>query len=128
MKHYISAGEELNKRLISRYPSIVPFNEDFSVGESHVEPFTDAFYEERSRAHGVTLQEYLAKWRPMIDLDAKIDGDDELELFFGEDPTCLANREFLVHYYGGIARKITLHLMDEHNAVELRAIVLSPQE
>ena len=119
MKFNIVAGEELRKTMNSMLGNPIPFNEDMSVGSYAHQPFTDEFIEERSDVHSVSPSFYKEKLRLFLEFIKAMKYDDEIHLHFGEDTTCLANRQFLINYLKDKAHKIILHIVNEYTGEEI---------
>ena len=94
-------------------PDAIPFNEDMSVGTYHHHPFSDDFILERSSVHHVSSDVYKEKLSMFLSTLDVLNINDDIHLYFGEDETCLANREFLIKFLKGKAKSITLHIVDE---------------
>ena len=122
MRYNIVAGEEMKKLLKGVLDNPIPFNEDMSVGTYSSEPFTLDFIKERSNAHKVSEEEYTAKLQEFLDIVNKVNKNDELHLFFGEDPTCVANRSLLIAYFKDRVKDIYLHVLNEYTGQELKFI------
>ena len=120
MKYNIVAGEELKKKMLGILDNPIPFNEDMNKGTYSNKPFTEEFIKERSSVHGVSPVTYKEKLDLFLKMIYAIDIDDEINLYFGEDETCLANRKLLIDYFTGKVRKIILHIVDEYNAIEIK--------
>ena len=120
MKYYIVAGEEMAKLIKKSLPDAVPFNEDMSVGSYQHEPFSEDFIIERSRVHHVKVSYYKQKIEPLLNVINNLHSDDEIHLYFGEDKTCVANREFLINFFKNKVRLIVLHIVDELTGVDIK--------
>ena len=125
MKYNIVAGEELKKLLIDVLDNPIPFNEDMSKGCYSSEPFSENFIIERSAAHSVSSEVYKEKLSIFLKVLKEIKHSDEIHLYFGEDGTCIANREFLINYFAKKVKQITLHIVDEYTGKELKIIDVS---
>ena len=125
MKYNIVAGEELKKLLIDVLDNPIPFNEDMSKGSYSNEPFSENFIIERSAVHSVSSEVYKEKLSIFLKVLKEIKHSDEIHLYFGEDETCIANREFLIHYFAKKVKQITLHIVDEYTGKELKIIEVS---
>ena len=119
MKYNIVAGEELRKIMIGMLDDPIPFNEDMSKGSYASEPFTEDFIRERSSVHDVSVSAYREKLGLFLEMADAVTSDDEIHLFFGEDETCLANRELLIQYFTGKVRRMILHVVNEYTGEEL---------
>lgn len=120
MIYHIVAGEEMKKLLKdSFYP--IPFNEDMSKGSYSEEPFSTSFVQERSKVHGVTVSDYVKNLNEFLSILSKIQKDDVIHLYFGEDPVCKSNSELLIQYFKGKVASIYFHLMNEYEGIELSA-------
>ena len=122
MIYNIVAGEELKKIMSSLLDNPIPFNEDMSKGDYKSEPFLEEFFIERSSIHGVTPSLYKEKLHLFLEVIKNIKNVDEINLFFGEDRTCVANRNFLIQYFFDKVKKITLHIVNEYTGEELKLI------
>ena len=120
MKYNIVAGEELKKKMLGIIDNPIPFNEDMSKGSYNSEPFTESFFVERAFAHHVSVSLYKEKLSLFLQMLDSLKPADEIHLFFGEDETCLANRELLIKYFAGKVSRITLHVVDEYEAKEIK--------
>ena len=119
MRYNIVAGEELKKIMLGILDDPMPFNEDMSVGDFHCEPFSEEFIKERSMVHNVVPSIYKEKLHQFLELLKVINHDDEIHLYFGEDKTCLANRELLINYFIGKVKNMTLHIVNEYTGEEI---------
>ena len=122
MRYNIVAGEELKKIMIGIIDNPIPFNEDMSKGSYHHEPFTEEFIKERSAVHGASVDLYKEKLSAFLTLIKTIHIDDEIHLYFGEDGTCLANRELLIKFFSNKVRRIYLHIVNEYTGQEIKNI------
>ena len=122
MNIYITAGEELANKLKSKYPNIIPFNEDLSIGVVSSASFTQEFIMERCESLGVSKDIYLSKLALFLEVINKIQPFDNVELFFGEDKTCLANRKFLLELLNDKVYKVILHVINEYTCEELQVL------
>ena len=118
MKYNIVAGEALRKIMINLLDSPIPFNEDMSKGAFHSEPFSEDFINERSTVHHVTPSVYKEKLSMFLNILDNISCDDEIDLYFGDDETCIANRSFLIDYFSNKVKTIKLHIVDEYTGKE----------
>lgn len=100
----------------------IPFNEDMSVGTYVSEPFGLEFIRERSEVHKVSEEEYTSKLQEFLDIVNTVNKNNELHLFFGEDPTCVANSSLLVTYFKNKVKDIYLHVLDEYTGQELKQL------
>lgn len=118
MTYHIVAGEEMKKLLKDRIDSI-PFNEDMSKGGYTHEPFSYGFISERSAVHGVTLDAYKSNMKEFFALINKLDKEDVIHLYFGDDAVCRANCKLLIDYFKNKVSESYLHLMNEYEGIEL---------
>ena len=118
MTYYIVAGEEMKKLLKDRFTPI-PFNEDMSKGSYLNEPFSDGFIKERSVVHGVTMDDYVSNMNEFLNFTLKVNKNDIVHLYFGDDAVCKANSELLINYFKKRVDSIFFHLMDEYKGIEL---------
>ena len=118
MVYHIVAGEEMKKLLKDRFNPI-PFNEDMSKGTYHSEPFSSDFIKERSLVHGVDVNDYISNLNEFLSLLTKLNSDDTIHLYFGDDKVCQANSKLLIKYFKERVSEIHFHLMNEYNGVEL---------
>ena len=118
MTYYIVAGEEMKKLLKDRFVPI-PFNEDMSKGSYLNEPFSDGFIKERSVVHGVTMDDYLSNMNEFLNFISKVNNNDIVHLYFGDDTVCKTNSELLINYLKERVDSIVFHLMDEYKGIEL---------
>ena len=119
MEYHIVAGEEMKKKMEGVLPNPIPFNEDLNVGSYSHEPFSDLFFQERCRAHHVALETYLLKLSEFLIFLGKMEKSDTIHLYFGDDPTCKANRELLISYLSPRVSHLYFHHMDEYRGTEL---------
>lgn len=122
MRYNIVAGEEMKKMLKGVVDNPIPFNEDMSVGTYVSEPFGLEFIRERSEVHKVSEEEYTSKLQEFLDIVNTVNKNNELHLFFGEDPTCVANSSLLVTYFKNKVKDIYLHVLDEYTGQELKQL------
>lgn len=120
MVYNIVAGEELKKIMSSVLDNPIPFNEDMSRGEWHSQPFTDEFCLERASFHNVSLNEYKEKLSLFLDLIKNIKKKDIVNLYFGEDEVCVANRTLLIDYLKPKVDKLVLRIVDEYTGKEIK--------
>ena len=120
MRYNVVAGEELKKKMIGVLDNPIPFNEDMSKGEYTNKPFTEAFIKERSIVHGVAVSLYKEKLAMFLKMIQEINMDDEIHLYFGEDETCISNRDLLIEYFKDKTEYIYVHVVDEYKGIELR--------
>lgn len=125
MIYNIVAGEELRKILKGVVDNPIPFNEDMSKGDYHSAPFTEDFIKERSSFHHVSVFEYKEKLRYFLEILKIIKHDDEINLYFGEDETCVANRTLLISFFTGKVKTIKLHVVNEYTGEEIKLLDLS---
>ena len=124
MKVNITAGECLNKLLKDRYPEdeFVPFNEAMIQGGYSAPLFTSEFVQERAAVHDVSVEEYQGKLSGFMQVLEHAREYDEIVLWFGDEPFCVANRktvlETLRQY--GYCRDILLNIVDEATGDILR--------
>jgi len=122
VRYNIVAGEEMKKMLKGVVDNPIPFNEDMSVGTYVSEPFGLEFIRERSEVHKVSEEEYTSKLQEFLDIVNTVNKNNELHLFFGEDPTCVANSSLLVTYFKNKVKDIYLHVLDEYTGQELKQL------
>lgn len=120
MKYYIVAGEEMVKLMKESLPDAIPFNEDMSVGAYHYDPFSEDFIVERSQAHHVNVSIYKQKLQSLLNLINNLHSNDEIHLYFGEDKTCITNREFLINFFMNKVELLVLHIVDELTCLEIK--------
>ena len=125
MKYNIVAGEELRKIMINLLDNPIPFNEDMSIGDYHNEPFGESFINERSAVHHVTTLEYKEKLSMFLNVINTITYSDEINLYFGDDKTCVANWNFLIKYFANRVKAIKLHIVNEYTGEEIESFDLS---
>ena len=118
MTYHIVAGEEMKKIFMNRFAPI-PFNEDMSKGSYQSEPFSDGFIKERSIVHGVTVDDYISNMKEFLVFLSKVDNNDIVHLYFGDDAVCKANSELLINYLKEKVDSIYFHLMNEYEGIEL---------
>ena len=118
MIYHIVAGEMMKKQMQGKFDPI-PFNEDMSVGSFVSSPFSDDFIKERSAVHHVSEEDYSNNMKQFFDVITKLERHDIIHLYFGEDITCLKNRELLISYFIPRVDTIYLHHMDEYAGKEL---------
>ena len=121
MKYAIVAGEELKKIMSSSLPNSIPFNEDMSKGECHYPPFSDGFIVERASCHDVSVEAYKEKLQSFLLFAKNVSKEDEVDLYFGEDSVCLANRALLIEYLKPKVGSLTLHIVNEYTGEEIKA-------
>ena len=121
MVYHIVAGEEMKKLLKDSFDSI-PFNEDMSKGGYNSDPFSDDFIKERSVVHGVRTEDYISNMKECLSLLSKINTNDIIHLYFGDDKVCQANSELLIEYFKDKVSEIYFHLMNEYEGIELLVI------
>ena len=119
MIYNIVAGEELKKKLMGIIDNPIPFNEDMSKGTYNSEPFSEEFFNERSLIHGVSIDLYKEKLNQFLNLLQTVKQDDEVHLYFGEDETCIANRELVIEHLQKRVNHLYLHIVDEYSGKEL---------
>ncbi len=111
----ITAGECLNEKMKQVAELWIPFNEDMSKGEVETELFSDAFFEERSKIHNVTVLEYKEKLSAFLNCLEELETFDKINLWFGEDACCLANVDFvyncMINY--GFKGELLINIVDE---------------
>ena len=124
MKYNVVAGEELKKKMLGILDNPIPFNEDMSKGTYISEPFTKAFLKERAIVHNVSITIYKNKLSLFLEMLDDLKPTDEIHLYFGEDETCLANRELLIKYFKNKVSKLTLHVVNEYTTEEIKEPVV----
>lgn len=124
MKINITAGECLKNILEKKYPDgcFVPFNEAMLEGTYSAPLFSDDFIKERSAFHGVSQSEYLQKLSGFMNILKQIKEYDEIIMWFGDEPFCIANRKTVLNTlqeygYCGIIR---LNIVNEKTAEIIR--------
>ena len=122
MIYHIVAGEEMKKLFKDRFDSI-PFNEDLNKGSFCSEPFSEKFILERSAVHKVSTELYKEKLSSFLKMLKLINKDDDIHLYFGEDETCLANRNLLIDYLANKVRHLYLHVVDEYTGDEIKPVI-----
>ena len=124
MKVNITAGECLNRILEARHPGecFVPFNEAMNRGTHSAPLFSDAFVRERAAVHGVSEAEYLEKLTGFMNVLKHAGEYDEIVLWFGDEPFCVANRQIVLEALRGhgCSRSILLNIVDEENGDIIR--------
>ena len=119
MKVNITAGECLNRILQGKYPSecFVPFNEAMNQGTYSAPLFSEEFIRERAAVHGVSEAEYLEKLSGFMDVLKHAGEYDEIVLWFGDEPFCVANRQIVLEALRmyGCSRSILLNIVNEEN-------------
>lgn len=121
-QYNIVAGEELKKILNNVLDNPIPFNEDMSKGDYHSDPFSEDFINERCSAHHVDPSLYKNKLHLLLETLDVLTPNDEIDLYFGEDEVCLANRKFLIEYFTNKVKAIRLHVVDEYTGKEIKLI------
>lgn len=119
MRYDIVAGQALKKVMKDQLPHPIPFNEDLSVGGFKAPPFSEAFLQERADAHQVPLSLYKEKLQEFLEMLSSLRQEDEVHLSFGEDKTCVANREFLMEYLKDKVMNVRLHIVNEYTGEEI---------
>lgn len=117
MRINITSGDCLNDILIKKYKDelFIPFREALINGEYDSIDFTDEFIEKRIKALKTSKEEYLNKMWPFIDLLNNLNKYDEIVLWFGDEPFCRINRQFVLkclrlNKFNG---KVILNIVDE---------------
>ena len=90
-----------------------------SKGSYQSEPFSDGFIKERSIFHGVTVDDYVSNMKEFLVFLSKVDNNDIVHLYFGDDAVCNANSELLINYLKEKVDSIYFHLMNEYEGIEL---------
>lgn len=124
MKVNITAGECLNTLLESKFPeeNFVPFNEAMIEGKYCAPLFSDEFVMERAAIHGVNEEEYRNKLYGFIHVLEHADEYDEIVLWFGNEPFCVANCKTVLDALRqyGYCKGILLNIVDELTGEVLR--------
>ena len=124
MKVNITAGECLNRILEARHPGecFVPFNEAMNQGTYSAPLFSEEFVRERAVGHGVSEAEYLEKLSGFLEVLKHAGEFDEIVLWFGEEPFCVANRQTVLDALRrhGCSRSILLNIVNEENGDVIR--------
>ena len=124
MKVNITAGECLSSILEDRYPEerFVPFNEAMIEGTYSAPLFSDEFVRERAAVHGVSVAEYLDKLSGFLDVLKHAGEYDEIALWFGDEPFCVANRRTVLNALRmhGCHQDILLNIVDEETGEIIR--------
>ena len=117
MRINITAGECLNNILKDKYKDeyFIPFNEAMIEGKYTSRLFSKEFIAERSNTHNVSEEEYTFKLKGFLNFLENINSYDEVVLWFGDEPFCMANTnailEILKEYeYKG---KVEINIVDE---------------
>ena len=117
MKVNITAGECLNRILQGKYPNecFVPFNEAMTQGTYSAPLFSEEFVRERAAVHGVSEAEYLEKLSEFMEVLKHAGEYDEIVLWFGDEPFCVANRQTVLDALRrhGCRRSILLNIVNE---------------
>lgn len=120
MEINVTSGDCLNALLQEKYKeqTFVPFREAMLNGDSAAQPFSERFLEERCRVHGVTKEEYLEKLSVFIDFLFHVNEYDTVFLWFGDEPFCVKNREFVIRCIRqrGYEGRLILYTVDENTA------------
>ena len=124
MKVNITAGKCLNRILQGKYPNecFVPFNEAMNQGTYSAPLFSETFVMERAVVHGVSEAEYLEKLSGFLDVLKHAGEYDEIVLWFGDEPFCVANRQTVLEALKehGCSRSILLNIVNEENGDIIR--------
>ena len=124
MKVNITAGECLNRILEARHPGecFVPFNEAMNQGTYSAPLFSEEFVRERAAVHGVSEAEYLEKLSGFMDVLKHAGEYDEIVLWFGDEPFCVANRRTVLEALRGheCRRSILLNIVNEETGGIIR--------
>ena len=124
MKVNITAGECLNRILEARHTGecFVPFNEAMNQGTYSAPLFSEAFVKERAAVHGVSEAEYLEKLLGFMNVLKHAGEYDEIVLWFGDEPFCVANRHIVLEALRehGCSRSILLNIVNEENGDIIR--------
>ena len=98
MRINITARDCLNVILSNKYPeeTFIPFREAMIEGEYHFPPFSDSFLLERAKTHQSTIEEYKEHMKDFISFLSHIDDYDEIVMWFGNEPFCLANIDMVI--------------------------------
>ena len=128
MKINITAGDSLNSILAAEYPSEVflPFREAMIEGECHFPPFSDSFLLERANTHHSTLDEYKGHMQGFLTFLAHINDYDEIVMWFGDEPFCLANIDVILKTLKdrGYVKRIILNTVIEETGEIVRSAVI----
>ncbi len=110
--------------LEDRYPEerFVPFNEAMIEGTYSAPLFSDEFVRERAAVHGVSVAEYLDKLSGFLDVLKHAGEYDEIALWFGDEPFCVANRRTVLNALRmhGCSQDILLNIVDEETGIIIR--------
>ena len=124
MKVNITAGECLNRILEARHPGecFVPFNEAMNQGTYSAPLFSEEFVRERAVVHGVSEAEYLEKLSGFMEILKHAGEYDEIVLWFGDEPFCVANSQTVLDALRGhgCRRSILLNIVNEGNGDIIR--------
>ena len=124
MRVNITAGECLNSILEAKYPGecFVPFNEAMIQGTYSAPLFSEEFIRKRAAVHGVSKAEYLGKLSEFMDVLQHAGEYDEIVLWFGDEPFCVANRQTVLDALRGhgCRRCIQLNIVNEETGDILR--------
>ena len=115
----ITSGECLNKILQERHSEdvFIPFNEAMINGTYSFKLFSEEFMSERSKIHGVTLEEYKNKLKDFLIFLKNINKYEKIVLWFGDEPFCRENTRIVleaIHDYG-YRHNIILNIVNEEN-------------
>lgn len=118
----ITAGEILNSILSKDEGIWIPFNEAMNKGNYSNSLFSHAFFIERSKTHEVSLDEYLTKIKPFLNFLNNLEKYNQVTLWFGDDPFCVANYQTIIdeliskNYQG----TIILNIVDENTGIIIK--------
>lgn len=117
MRINVTAGDCLNDILANKYKNelFIPFREALINGGYDSIAFTDEFIEKRIKALKTSKEEYLNKMSPFIDLLNNLNKYDEIVLWFGDEPFCRINRQFVLQCLrlNKFMGKVILNIVDE---------------
>ena len=128
MKIHITAGDCLNKILQEKYrdEQFIPFREAMIRGTYTFPLFSDGFLQERAQVLGVSESEYKEKLSDFLELLHAVNTYNEIELWFGDEPFCLANTKTVIQalkerkYQG----KLVLHIVIEETGEMIKTTVM----
>ena len=128
MRVNVTAGDCLNEILSSKCPSevFVPFREAMIKGQYEAAPFSEAFLIERAKTHKSSVEDYRKHMEAFLHLLSHLNDYDEIVLWFGDEPFCLANIDVVLKTLQnrGYANKIVLNTVVEENGEILHSKVI----
>ena len=128
MRVNITAGDCLNEILSSKYPTevFVPFREAMIEGRYEATPFSDAFLIERAKTHKSSVEDYRKHMGAFLGLLSRLDHYDEIVLWLGDEPFCLANIDVVLKTLQnrGYTKKIFLNTVVEETGEILHSEVI----